>query len=301
MFSNTVQPSIVSLFSSTSSEPLQLFSQHVDPSPVLRSDSFIHLLNDTTSLPHPPVPGVLIQPTPINSDDSAEGTDPKFREKQGRTLCQTVLHIQSPTIRTTYIRCPPSPTPASFSRSSFISDATAELGLTLPWVHLQVRSLGREWAFEVCVADRAGKRGVIKCSTFQKEATLKCQYDPPLLHVPLRFPSASSRPLTAWSTVSLDLRSMIHQFGSIGAAQQADFDHEGAYTDDEKDGRRTSVRQRPSLPGGSGAGALLPSGTFGKVLYVKVYASCRVRRIWFSEDRRGALPSEFQLYSSSQA
>lgn len=41
------------------------------------------------------------------------------------------------------------------------------LGLTHPWIHLQVRHLGREWAFEVGVVDRAKNTGVIRFSTFQ--------------------------------------------------------------------------------------------------------------------------------------
>jgi len=42
----------------------------------------------------------------------------------------------------------------------------------------------------------------------------------------------------------------------------------------------------------------LPSVRFSHVSYVKVYATCRLRRIWFSEtDSSQRLPWEFELYA----
>ncbi|KAL5499196.1 hypothetical protein ACEPAH_1714 [Sanghuangporus vaninii] len=293
MFANVVQPSIVSLFSSTGSAPLQLFSQHVDPAPVLRSDSLIHLLNDTTNLPPPPEPGVLVQPA-FASRSSENDDDEKVDSKTqglGRTLCQTVLHIQSPTLRTTYIRCPP------HRSSSSQPKVPTELGIALAWMHMQVCRLDeREWAFEVGIVDRAGRRGVIRCSTFQKEATVVMHHDPPLLHVPLRFPEASTRPFTAWSSISIDLGSMIHQFHLIRASQQAGYES-SAHAQDED--HENDVPNECTARELSGMNAPLPSGGLGKVTYVKVYANCRLRRIWFSEDKHGALPWEFELYASS--
>ncbi|THG98746.1 hypothetical protein EW145_g7373 [Phellinidium pouzarii] len=317
MFANIVQPSIVSLFSSTSSHALQLFSQHVDPSPALKSDSLIHFLDDATSLPAPPAPGSLIRPAnsldPRNDLDGSDDEDENTNEEasEGRKLCQTVLHIQSPTIRTTYICCPPSlsssadSTLASSSalQHSWTPDTPAprsvdlELGLTLPWMHLQVRNLGREWAFEVGVADRAGTKGIIRCSTFQKEPSVKRHHDPVLLHLPLRFPHASSRPLTTWNTISLDLGVTMQQFRIISASQ-----HGGIIQADGEDEEieETSGQQEDALRQTNNANVPLPSGTFGKVLYLKVYANCRLRRIWLSEDRRSVLPWEFGMYASAQ-
>ena len=34
-------------------------------------------------------------------------------------------------------------------------------------MHLQVRNLGREWAFEVGIVDQAGRVGIVRLSTFQ--------------------------------------------------------------------------------------------------------------------------------------
>ncbi|KAG9088735.1 hypothetical protein FS749_001937 [Ceratobasidium sp. UAMH 11750] len=142
MFASTVQPSVVSLFSSVGSDPLQLFSTSTDPA--LPSDSIIHLLNDQTSSPPPPGPDAQLVALPEASDDTTT---------QENTLPCTVLHMQSPTIHTTYVRCPPDP------RKS--------LGLTHPWFHMQFRDLGKEFSFEIGVADTTGREGVLRCSTFQ--------------------------------------------------------------------------------------------------------------------------------------
>lgn len=148
MFSGTIQPNIVSLFSSTGSLPLSLFSVETDST--LPSDSLVHLLNDATSLPAPPAPASLISLPKTFADEGAD------EPSTGKHTRQTVLHIQSPTLRTTFIQCPPS-----------LSVSDKGLGLKHAWLQLQVRNLGREWSFEVGIADKAGRQGIIRCSTFQ--------------------------------------------------------------------------------------------------------------------------------------
>ncbi|GAW08935.1 transcription factor iib [Lentinula edodes] len=62
--------------------------------------------------------------------------------------------------------------------------------------------MSREWSFEVGIADRVGRKGIIRFSTFQKQPRLKVPADSnglPLLHLPFSFPSDSTQ-LTAWST-----------------------------------------------------------------------------------------------------
>lgn len=144
MFSASVQPPLVSLFSSTSSDPLSLWTTKNDTA--LLADSVTCLLEDASSSPLPPPPSKLISPLAIDPDT-------EHGRGEGYTLSQTVLHIQSPTLRTTYIRCPPAP--------------AGSLGLKHPWMHLQVRNMGREWAFEVGVVDRVGTEGIVRLSTFQ--------------------------------------------------------------------------------------------------------------------------------------
>lgn len=102
----------VCLFSSSGSHPLQLCSIHVDAS--LPNDSLVHLLNDSTSSPLPLAPGVLASLPDLSETDN---------RGPGRQLDQTVLHIQSPTLRTTFIHIPP----------------TAEdLGFRHRWMYIQV-------------------------------------------------------------------------------------------------------------------------------------------------------------------
>ncbi len=152
MFANTVQSSLLSLFSSTGSDPLQLFSQQVDKD--LPEDSFIHWLNDTTNDPAPAPPRKLIHST------SAQGDSDNGNATRRTTLCQTVLHIQSPTIRSTFVRCPALSDLSGGTRRS-------TLGLKHPWVHLQVRNLEHEWAFEIGVVDTLKSPGIMRFSTFQ--------------------------------------------------------------------------------------------------------------------------------------
>lgn len=135
MFSSAVQPGIVSLFSSTGSDPLQLFSTHCDST--LHSDAFVGLVNDRPSHSKPRSPKNLV------SDDEA-----------GFLLDQTVLHIQSPALPKTYIQCPSQP--------------GKELGLKHSWIHIQARSLGIcDWSFEVGIADQLERKGIVRLSTFQ--------------------------------------------------------------------------------------------------------------------------------------
>ncbi|KAI0761143.1 hypothetical protein BC629DRAFT_1294896 [Irpex lacteus] len=258
MFASSVQPPLVSLLSTTSSRCLDLFCTSTDSS--LPSDSFVCLLNDASSEPEPPVPAKLISPPTIVSDD--DGDDP-----QGRALDQTVLHIQSPTLRSTYIRCP--------------DLSGRDLCLKHPWLHFQVRNLGREWSFEVGIVDKAGRAGTIRCSTFQKDPALKMT-TPPLLHLPLSFPKPSSHPLTAWATININIPSLMVHFSSASLiVQDADSDQEQ---------HESSHSQRViTVPA--------PSGTYSHISYVKVYATCRLRRIWLSEAGPSqALPVEFDLY-----
>ena len=98
---------------------------------------------------------MLISPHPVAAD-SGDGSV-NNSQGMGYTLTQTVLHIQSPSLATTYLRCPPY---GSEGRER-------DLGLKHPWVHIQVRNMGRPWSFELGLVDGTGKEGVVRCSTFQ--------------------------------------------------------------------------------------------------------------------------------------
>ncbi|KAJ3476534.1 hypothetical protein NLI96_g11091 [Meripilus lineatus] len=239
MFLSALQPPIISLFSSTGDTPLALFSSSRDTA--LPADSFSCLLNDATSLPQPAEQCALISPPVLERvSDDAEST---ANSGTGYSLANTVLHIQSPTLRTT--------------------------------------SLGREFSLEVGVVDKSGKEGIVRCSTFQNRPTLKL-LNPPILHLPLAFPPSSSRPLTAWSTINLNLPTLLPNFSSASLVKDED--------EDEVD--------NPNQ-GHSHIQAQVPGGIYSHVSYVKVYATCRLRRIWFTEvGPSQSLPWEFELYSS---
>jgi len=111
--------------------------------------------------------------------------------------------------------------------------------------------------------------------SFQNEPVLK-PTSPPLLHLPLSFPSASTTPLTSWATVTIYLPALISHFSSRALVQNLQ--------DDEEDMRLQEIE--------------LPSARFSHVSYIKVYATCRLKRIWFSEaDSSQRLPWEFELYT----
>ncbi|KDQ58669.1 hypothetical protein JAAARDRAFT_34504 [Jaapia argillacea MUCL 33604] len=279
MFSS-VQPSLISLFSSTGSQPLSLFSAHTDQS--LPADSAIHLLNDSSGCSQAPSPAALISPTDINRESD---------RPEDYALNQTVLHIQSPTLRTTYIRCPPTHRVAEASGRA----RSAHLGLKHPWVHFQVRNLGKAWSFEVGVVDQSGREGIIRCSTFQRDPCLKLS-SPPLLHLPLSFPPSSSHPLTSWATIALNLPSLLLHFSSPNLMDKSRDPLEGE-TETDDDDLDNDDPGKP-LPHRILNGAV-PTGIYSHVSFIKVHATCRLRRIWFSEGGPTQnSPWEFQMYAA---
>ncbi|KAL4269161.1 Cilia- and flagella-associated protein 20/CFAP20DC [Pleurotus pulmonarius] len=263
MFANSIHPSTVSIFSASGSSPLQLFSSSVDKD--LPADSFIHLLHDSASSPMPPERSIMIRPLRLSQQ---EATLPEC----GHELDQTALHIQSPDIRKTFICCPPE------------SSEGIELGLKHPWVHIQVRNLGREWSFEVGLIDRASKMLRVRCSTFQRQPKIIQTQTTPLIHLPLSFPSITDHTLTTWSTISLHLASLLSKATTLAAATYVTADN------DAEDGGHEQL----------GAAYDLPSSGYSHIAYIKIYATCRLRRIWFSEAALGQrIPWEFELYSAT--
>ncbi|EJF57381.1 hypothetical protein DICSQDRAFT_157406 [Dichomitus squalens LYAD-421 SS1] len=121
----------------------------------------------------------------------------------------------------------------------------------------------------------------------QKQPKLKSGVPPHLL-LPLSCPPSSSRPLTSWSTNSLNLPSLLPQFSSAALAR-ADEDAE---------------ELSPFSPAYkyNGGKMQVPSGTLSHVSYVKVYVTCRLRRICSSEGGpQQRLPWEFQSHAADNA
>lgn len=118
----------------------------------------------------------------------------------------------------------------------------------------------------------------------QKQPRLKLNHQkagsPPLLLLPLLFPSHSAHPLTPWNTIDIHLPSFLLHFSSP-ILQTPDDDGE----------RDQEIKSRNTFP-------IIPGGKYSHVSYVRVYANCRLRRIWFGEnDPKLKAPWEFELYS----
>ena len=125
----------------------------------------------------------------------------------------------------------------------------------------------------------------------QKQPRLRLSTTPgsfPLLHLPLAFPPSSSRPLTAWCTITLCLPSYLPYFSSHELMQQGD-----PSSGDEPRARSLDVRKACSGP------PLVPSGRYSHLAYIRIYATCRLRRIWFDEaGPNQKAPWEFELYGT---
>src|SRR5258706_2974173 len=146
MFKTTVQSPLVSLFSSVGSHPLQLFSTHVDAQ--LPENSVIQLLNDATSLPAPLAPGQLLHPPklPLIPCSTSTQNEEIHNPCEGKVLSSTVLHIQSPTLRTTFIHSPPLSGGMSLGLKHILTDP-------------QQGKIAKEGALEVGLVGGLGQEG----------------------------------------------------------------------------------------------------------------------------------------------
>lgn len=96
---------------------------------------------------------------------------------------------------------------------------------------------------------------------------------PPLLHVPLEALSIATHTLTRWTTTTLHLPHLVSQFSS----------------------RSIEVAKSKT----AGAAHPLPAN-FSHISYIKVYGTCRLRRIWLSAASLAEIkvPWEFDLYEA---
>ncbi|GAA6011884.1 hypothetical protein JCM10207_003418 [Rhodosporidiobolus poonsookiae] len=235
LLDKVLQPSIFSLFSSTSSHPTLLASCKTCPS--TPSDSFISLLDDATDA-HETLIAFSGSPSSLSSRTDSLASQRRNQDEQAggvvlKHLASRVLHLQAPDCRTTSIRW---------------GSTEDRLGVTLPLLHIQVKDLGQTFFFDVAVLDDQGEVTVIRCSTWQPHPKLHpaTPTHPRLLHLPLLFPSTTSSTtplLTRWTTLTLPLPALLASL--------------------------------PSAP------------RFKAVLSVEVHATCRLRRIWFTEDEHG--------------
>lgn len=259
LFQDVVQPDSLSLFSSTSSHPLALWSSHQDAD--LPEDSGICLVLDSTGHVAPSDPGITAEPFSLRSNDEAKGLS-----------SDTVLHIQSPAVRNTFIRSPP--------------DAATELGITLPYITFQFRTIGdaRPFVFELGINDQHSRKGKIRISSFQVEPKLYLQQSQhadvdeqrdlePLLHLPIT-PAVNSEydraSLTCWQVLTLPLSQLAQQLSNTSLP-----------TDQPEKLSSTILR----------------FGRFHSISYIQVHANMRLRRVWCSQRLPSHDLAEFQVFS----
>lgn len=262
LFGSIVQPEAISLFSSTSSDPFALWTSHQDTA--LPEDSGIWLVIDETDKTASNDPDLTHASFVLRSEQTIRGSS-----------SDPVLHIQSPAIRGTFIRSPP--------------DESAELGIELPHLTFQLRAIGgaRPFCLEIGIKDDAGRRAAIRVSSFQgeprlylgsciaaKNAEARTTKDAvALLHLPLTMaahPDQDETSLTAWQVLTLPLDGLAKHLSDGSLASLAEVDT----------ARRTQQ-----------------FGRFHSVLYVKVYANIRLRRVWLSRHLPDHDLAEFQLFS----
>ncbi|PWY98603.1 hypothetical protein BCV70DRAFT_201925 [Testicularia cyperi] len=308
LFGQVSQPSSMCLFSSTSSDPLALWSTQVDRD--LPDDAGVLLLHDATA--------------EVAATDLSGSVSDTFQlrcERQPRgALAETVLHIQSPAIRNTFIRSPPLTHPTM----------QEELGIRLPIVTIQHCAIGsRPFLFEIGVRDSRGSRGRIRVSNFQTEPRLhpatktagatavvdgntavtdksadrrkagsfntqshpamKVDDEGPLLHLPLQSaatPDQEASALTSWQTVSLPLDRLCAHLSNSSLIRKT-----------EHDARRLDG-QRGTRPTAATATATANRfEAFHCITHVTVHANVRLRRIWCSQHLPDHTLPELQLFS----
>lgn len=252
LFGDFVQPDSLSLFSSTSSDPLALWAAHQDAD--LPEDSGIRLLIDETDGTAPNDPGITHESFGLRSEDTKKGAS-----------SEPVLHIQSPAIRSTFIRSPPSP--------------GTELGLELAHISFQFKAIGRArpFAFEIGVMDDSGRQATIRVSSFQTAPKLYpagAAGTAAILHLPLTMaaqPGHDDTSLTSWQVLTLGLDRIGGHFSDLSLAARSEVGEERA----EKQA----------------------FGRFHSISHVKVHANVRLRRVWCSRHLPDHDLPEFQLFS----
>ncbi|KDN38035.1 hypothetical protein K437DRAFT_259548 [Tilletiaria anomala UBC 951] len=297
MFNGAKPPSPLTLFTSTSSAPLTLFSVHADRA--LPEDSGAVFLYDDTDQQ---LDSAENDPTRLARDvrrfklcsqsgkgqvtlPGADGPIFHASSRPGRRLSETVLHLQSPNIKATMLRCPPlgSSGAPTFSPEAGATVAQTEMALEgLPFLHLHLAPLdgiggrARPLSLEVGVRDARGQLARIRASTFQRDASL---YLPvrntssdmtgsPLLHLPLDLPTSPAKDptaLTAWSVMSLPLHRLIKLFNN-SSLQHAAQEHISSHTQQDVQGQCKRIEG------------------FKSIAYIHVHANVRLRRIWCTSD-----------------
>ena len=213
----------------------------------------------------------------VADDSSSSGLVPKTQERG--PLSHRVLHIQGPDPSKTYIQAGVSMTEhrRRLDKGKGRETDPLPLGVELGWIGMHIKRLGRrDLAIEVGILDGRGREGAIRISSFkvrsrsmlqtgrlieQETPTIHFDRAIPLLHLPLNLPARSTSTMTPWLHISFDINTLIPLFERLPRRRP-------------EVGLAGQGKRRKTTTG-------LPSGKLGSITYVRIYANCRVRRIWF--------------------
>ncbi len=282
------------LFNATSSRPLALWSVHRDRAAPERSGGLF--LRDDAG---PSIELTGAEPVELEELKDAEQFQSLSTAKlgapllaPGRLLNETVLQLQGPDIRKTFVRAPPR--------------LDEELGLKLAVLHLHFslldRSQGsvRPFALEVGVRDTRQSLFRIRLGTYHAEAEIVPRPDPvksggdgrpnaPLLLLPLEAPELPAKETpehqllarTPWLLLVVRLPDLLKLFGDTSLRDKATAAAEAAAEQDaeeEEDGQPSSLPRHHDPP------HLPVPGRFESIAYIQVHANVRLRRIWAAAD-----------------
>ncbi|KAK4053257.1 hypothetical protein OIO90_004031 [Microbotryomycetes sp. JL221] len=250
VFAQTLQPGIISLFSSTSSQPLSLATR-VFASSQLTQDSFVSILHDDTDDEESIIVSHdqhKIRNVKFRGSDSASSSSSSTTNHKPVNIRSKVLHIQAPDVRSTGVEF-----------GSLKRDPDG-LGIQANWLHLSVKDVGQMFYFDVGVVDERGTRAEPKVYTSSDRTK------PILINVPLRFPTESTHRLTHWCTISLNLAQLLVDATSFPAY----------VTSSSSSGQHNRQQTRP-----------IRFAKFSQLLCVQVHANCRLRRIWCTSEAGG--------------
>lgn len=282
LLTNVLQPPLLTLLDSSSKPPLSpLFHTHIDRD--LPDDSFVCTLQDDTDKPDEATQSIA-------STSKTRAYIPRTVPK-GST-CHPVIHIQSPTIQTTYIQAGGS---QARWKAKGKGKALEPLGVELPWLGLQIKRLGRrEFAFEVGLVDGKGIEGRVRFSSFQTSPRLHLPMkhgSVPLLCVPLKLPALDSPSLlTLWLELSINLSTLLPLFQNHALLPSPHDSDDEAHVHIDRTlppiGRKVRAYHARLASVGVSTGEMspCPSSTFKSISYVRVYANCRVKRIWLGKE-----------------
>lgn len=125
----------------------------------------------------------------------------------------------------------------------------------------------------------------MKLTISQKEPSLLAQRRLPLLRLPLEMPEGG---VTEWRQVVVHLAPLIGLFRTLKADEDKEKDPEKG----ERDREGGRERKRPKVTDWHD----LPEGRLASVESVRIYANCRVRRVWLSNE--GGVRDEWELVAA---